>query len=155
MDRHTPGGREFLVADMALEMLRFLMLHKNLLVVEFPVTVVAPHLRRSLLLLPHLPSRGPPPVPPLLAGPPPPRRRKTTAQEPAGAPTTAAEGENVLGFLGFLLFFPSDLEAKATKQRETPDPLRDLLLPLSVLAATPDLYERPAERGVDLLIGSN
>lgn len=53
MDDHSPSGGELLVADMALEVLRLLMLHQDLLVVEFPVAVVAPHFRSPLFLLPH------------------------------------------------------------------------------------------------------
>jgi len=42
------------MADVALEVLRFLMLHQDLLVVEFTIAVVTPHLRGNpLLLLPH------------------------------------------------------------------------------------------------------
>lgn len=58
MDDHAAGGGELLVADMTLEVLRFLMLHQNLLVVEFPVAVVAEHLVvLPLLLLPHSQNR--------------------------------------------------------------------------------------------------
>lgn len=57
MDGHASSGGELLVADMALEMLRFLMLHQYLLVVEFAIAIITPHLRRNpLLLLPHLDS---------------------------------------------------------------------------------------------------
>ena len=53
---HATGRRELFVAGMALEVLRFLVLNQYLLVVEFSVAVIAPHLRRrSLLLLPHHP----------------------------------------------------------------------------------------------------
>lgn len=53
MDRHAAGGGELLVANVALEVLRLLVLDQDLLVVELAVAVIAPHLRRSLLLLPH------------------------------------------------------------------------------------------------------
>lgn len=53
VDSHATGGGELLLANMALEVLSFLVLDEDLLVVEFPVTVVAPNLRRSLLLLSH------------------------------------------------------------------------------------------------------
>lgn len=54
MNHHAASCRELLVADMALEVFGFLVLHENLLVVELSVAVIAPHLlRRSLLLLPH------------------------------------------------------------------------------------------------------
>ena len=54
VDGHAASGRELLVADMALEVLGFLMLHQDLLVVEFAIAVITPHLRgNSLLLLPH------------------------------------------------------------------------------------------------------
>ena len=58
VDGHTAGGGELLVTDVALEVLGFLMLNKNLLVLELSVAIVTPHLRRrSLLLLSHsLPS---------------------------------------------------------------------------------------------------
>ena len=53
---HATGCRKLFVAGMALEVLGFLVLNQYLLVVEFSVAVIAPHLRRrSLLLLPHLP----------------------------------------------------------------------------------------------------
>lgn len=58
MDRHAAGGGELLVADVALEVLRLLVLDEDLLVIELAVAVVAPHLRRSLLLLPHWRSGG-------------------------------------------------------------------------------------------------
>ena len=59
MDGHSAGGGELLVADMALEVLGFLVLHQYLLVFKLPVAVVAPHLihRPSLLLLPHSSDR--------------------------------------------------------------------------------------------------
>lgn len=44
VDGHTTGGRELLVANMALEVLGFLVLHKDLLVIEFPVAIVTPYL---------------------------------------------------------------------------------------------------------------
>lgn len=55
VDLHAARGGELLMADMALEMLGLLMLHQNLLVLELPIAIIAPHLRRlsSLLLLPH------------------------------------------------------------------------------------------------------
>lgn len=53
VDGHATGGGELLLANMALEVLSFLVLDEYLLVVEFPVTIVAPNLRRSLLLLSH------------------------------------------------------------------------------------------------------
>lgn len=54
VDGHAASGRELLVADMALKVLGFLMLHQDLLVVEFAIAVITPHLRgNSLLLLPH------------------------------------------------------------------------------------------------------
>ena len=54
VDGHTAGGGELLVTDVALEVLGFLMLNKNLLVLELSVAIVTPHLRRrSLLLLSH------------------------------------------------------------------------------------------------------
>lgn len=54
VDGHAAGGGELLVADMALEVLGLLMLHQDLLVVEFAIAVVTPHLRGNpLLLLPH------------------------------------------------------------------------------------------------------
>ena len=58
VDGHTAGGGELLVTDVALEVLGFLMLNKNLLVLELSVAIVTPHLRRrSFLLLSHsLPS---------------------------------------------------------------------------------------------------
>ena len=58
VDGHAAGGGELLVTDVALEVLGFLMLNKNLLVLELSVAIVTPHLRRrSLLLLSHsLPS---------------------------------------------------------------------------------------------------
>lgn len=59
VDGHATGRGELLVADMALEVLGLLVLHQNLLVVEFPVAVIAPNLGgHSLLLLPHLASLG-------------------------------------------------------------------------------------------------
>lgn len=46
------------MADVAFEVLRFLMLHQDLLVVEFTIAVVTPHLGGNpLLLLPHDHSR--------------------------------------------------------------------------------------------------
>ena len=45
VDGHAAGGGELLVADMALEVLGLLMLNQDLLVVEFPIAVIAPHLR--------------------------------------------------------------------------------------------------------------
>jgi hypothetical protein len=58
---HAAGSRELLVADMALEVLGFLVLNKYLLVVELSVAVIAPYLLqcRSLLLLSHLRSLYP------------------------------------------------------------------------------------------------
>lgn len=53
MDGHPPGGGKLLVADVALEVLRLLVLYQDLLVVKFPIAVVAPYLRWPLLLLPH------------------------------------------------------------------------------------------------------
>jgi hypothetical protein len=51
---HATGGGELLMTDMALEVLCFLVLHQNLLIVEFSIAVIAPDLRRhSLFLLPH------------------------------------------------------------------------------------------------------
>ena len=44
VDGHTTGGGELLVADMALEVLGFLVLHQDLLVIEFPVAIVTPYL---------------------------------------------------------------------------------------------------------------
>ena len=58
VDGHTAGRGELLVAYMALEVLGLLMLHQDLLVVEFAIAVIAPHLGRNpLLLLTHLDSR--------------------------------------------------------------------------------------------------
>lgn len=54
VDGHAASGGELLVTDMALEVLRFLMLNQDLLVVEFAIAVITPHFgRNSLLLLPH------------------------------------------------------------------------------------------------------
>lgn len=54
VDGHTTGGGELLVADVALEVLSFLVLNQYLLVLELSVAIVAPYLRRrSLLLLSH------------------------------------------------------------------------------------------------------
>lgn len=50
---HATSCGELLVADMAFEVLGLLVLDQYLLVIEFSVAVVAPHLLRSLLLLPH------------------------------------------------------------------------------------------------------
>jgi hypothetical protein len=55
VDGHARGCGELFVAHVALEVLRFLVLNQDFLVVEFPVTVVAKHLLHcSLLLLPHI-----------------------------------------------------------------------------------------------------
>lgn len=53
VDEHAAGGRELLVTDMALEMLGFLVLDQDLLVLELALAVETPHLGRFLLLLPH------------------------------------------------------------------------------------------------------
>lgn len=54
VDGHATSGGQLLLADMALEVLRLLVLHQNLFVVELPITVVAPYLISCpLLLLPH------------------------------------------------------------------------------------------------------
>lgn len=45
MDGHAGGSGELLVAGVALEVLSLLMLYQYLLVIEFPVTIVAPDLR--------------------------------------------------------------------------------------------------------------
>lgn len=65
---HAASRGELLVADMAFEVLGLLVLDQDLLVVELSVAVVAPHLLRSLLLLPHrltlLPSASASDLPP-------------------------------------------------------------------------------------------
>lgn len=50
---HVADSGELLVADMALEVLSLPVLNENLLVIEFFVAVIAPHLRQYSLLLPH------------------------------------------------------------------------------------------------------
>lgn len=61
VDGHPAGGGEFLVANMALEMLRLLMLDQDLLVIEFTIAVITPNLRSNpLLLLPHSDSDSDP-----------------------------------------------------------------------------------------------
>lgn len=41
---HATSGGELLVADMTLKVFGFLMLHQDLLVIEFAIAVVTPHL---------------------------------------------------------------------------------------------------------------
>lgn len=41
---HAAGSGEFLVADMAFEVLSLLMLNQNLFVIELPIAIVTPHL---------------------------------------------------------------------------------------------------------------
>lgn len=54
MNGHATGCREFLVAYVTLEVLGFLMLHQDFLIVELPIAIIAPHLLYPLtLLLPH------------------------------------------------------------------------------------------------------
>jgi hypothetical protein len=54
VDGHAVGGGELLVANVALEVLGFLVLDEDLLVVELAVAVVAEDLVHALLPLPHL-----------------------------------------------------------------------------------------------------
>lgn len=54
MDLKAWSGEQLLVAYMALEVLGLLVLKKNLLVVEFPITVPAPWFRGLLLFSAHL-----------------------------------------------------------------------------------------------------
>lgn len=55
MDGHTTGGWKLFMADMALEMLRLLVLNQDLLIVEFSVAIITPNVWwNSFLLLPHL-----------------------------------------------------------------------------------------------------
>lgn len=62
MNGHTTSCRKLLVADMALKVLSFLVLHQYLLVVKFPIAVVTPHLGSyPLLLLSHYALRLCPP----------------------------------------------------------------------------------------------
>lgn len=52
---HAASSRKLLMANMAFEVFSLLMLNQNLLIIELPITVVAPYLIGwSLLLLPHL-----------------------------------------------------------------------------------------------------
>lgn len=63
MNGHTTSCRKLLVADMALKVLSFLVLHQYLLVVKFPIAVVTPHLGSyPLLLLSHYTLRLFPPL---------------------------------------------------------------------------------------------
>jgi hypothetical protein len=53
VDGHAGGGGELLVANVALEVLRLLVLDEDLLVVELAVAVVAEDLVHALLPLAH------------------------------------------------------------------------------------------------------
>ena len=53
VNNHASCRAELFMTDMALEMLRFLVLDKHFVVLELAIAVIAPRLYRLLLLFPH------------------------------------------------------------------------------------------------------